>query len=109
MIRPRLVLWPLAVVCLLPWFQLQGEFVRRQGWVGQTAAWLANSILLLGGLYLSMQFTPGIGFLILIMPVFPIFFSLHALAAGPYRGGWPFALSGALFTAWMLLVVFPLG
>jgi pimeloyl-ACP methyl ester carboxylesterase len=108
MILPRLVLWPLAAVCILPWFLLLGEFVRGGNWLAQAAAWLAHSLLLLGGLFVAMQVTPGIGFLILIMPVFPIFFGLHALAVGPYRGGWPFALSGALFTAWVLLLVFPL-
>jgi pimeloyl-ACP methyl ester carboxylesterase len=109
MILPRLVLWPLAIVCLLPWFLVVGEFVRGVGWLGQIGAWVAHSALLLGGLFLAMRLTPGIGFLILILPVFPVFFGLHALASGPYRGGWPFALSGALFTSWMLLVVFPLG
>jgi pimeloyl-ACP methyl ester carboxylesterase len=108
MILPRLIIWPLAVVCLLPWYMLLGELVHGQGWLGQIVAWLAHSLLLLGGLFLAIQITPGIGFLILILPVFPIFFGFHALAAGPFRGGWPFALSGAMFTAWMLLVVFPL-
>ncbi len=109
MILPRLVLWPLAALCLLPWFLLVGELFRGQGWIGQAAAWIAHSLLLLGGLMLAMQITPGIGFLILIMPVFPIFFGMHALAAGPYQGVWAFSLSGALFTAWMLMLVFPLG
>jgi pimeloyl-ACP methyl ester carboxylesterase len=109
MILPRLVLWPLAIVCLLPWFLVVGELVRGAGWLGQIAAWMAHSALLLGGLFLAMRLNPGIGFLILIIPVFPVFFGLHALASAPYRGGWPFALSGALFTSWMLLVVFPLG
>jgi pimeloyl-ACP methyl ester carboxylesterase len=109
MILKRMVLWPLAVVLLLPWFLLLSELVRGKGWLRQIVVWLVHSLLLLGGLFLAMQVTPGIGFLILIMPVFPIFFGIHNIAAGPYQGGWSFALSGSLFTAWLLLVVFPLG
>ena len=109
LVLPRLVLWPLAALLLLPWFLAVSELGRGAGWLGQGGAWLAHSALLLAGLFLAMRLTPGIGFLTLIVPVFPVFFALHALVSGPYRGGWPFALSGALFTSWILLAVFPLG
>ena len=33
---------------------------------------------------------------------------LHALASGPYRGSWSFALSGALFLTWIILAIFPM-
>jgi pimeloyl-ACP methyl ester carboxylesterase len=109
LVMPRLVLWPLAALLLLPWFLAVSELGRGSGWLAQISSWLAHSAILLGGLFLAMRLTPGIGFLILLAPVFPIFFALHALACGTYRGGWPFAISGALFTSWMLLAVFPLG
>jgi pimeloyl-ACP methyl ester carboxylesterase len=108
LILPRLVLWPLAAVLLLPWFLAVSELGRGAGWLGQSGAWLAHSVLLIGGLLLAIRLTPGIGFLTLLAPVFPAFFALHALASGPYRGSWPFALSGAMLTSWMLLAVFPL-
>jgi pimeloyl-ACP methyl ester carboxylesterase len=109
LIPPRLVSWPLAAVLLLPWFLAVSELGRGASWLGQTAAWLAHSTLLISGLLLAIRLTPGIGFLTLIAPVFPAFFALHALVSGPYRGSWPFVLSGAMFTSWMLLAVFPLG
>jgi pimeloyl-ACP methyl ester carboxylesterase len=109
LVQPRLILFPLTTLFLLPWFLSVGELGRGMGWLGQGSAWFAHSFVLLGGLYLAMRLTSGIGFLILIAPVFPVFFALHALGSGPYRGGWSFALSGALFTSWMLLAVFPLG
>ncbi|HEX7975771.1 MAG TPA: hypothetical protein VF498_15275 [Anaerolineales bacterium] len=108
LILPRLKLWPLVAVCLLPWFVAVGELVRGASWLGQAGGWIAHSAILAGGLLLAIQLTPGIGFLSLILPVFPAFIGLHALASGPYRGGWAFALSGALFTAWILMAVFPL-
>ncbi len=108
MIARRLALWPVGAVLLLPWFLAVGQALRGTGWLEQAGWWLAESVLVFGSLLLAMRFNPGISFLILILPVFPAVFAVQILANAPYRGGWPFALSGALFTSWMLLVVFPL-
>jgi hypothetical protein len=69
---------------------------------------LAYSLVLVGGLLLAQRLNPELSFLILILPVFPIIFALHALAAGPYRWRTAFALGGALFIGWLVLAVFPL-
>jgi hypothetical protein len=69
---------------------------------------LAQSAILVAALTLALQLSPEMGFLILILPLFPIILGLHTLAAAPYRGSWPFALSGALFVGWLLLAVFPM-
>jgi pimeloyl-ACP methyl ester carboxylesterase len=108
MISRRLVLWPVGTLLLLPWFLAIGEALRGSGWLGQAGWWLAESLLVAGGLVLAMNLTPVIGFMALILPVFPIVFAVQVVANAPYRGGWPFALSSALFTSWLLLVVFPL-
>ena len=108
LIPRRLLLWPLGGLLLLPWFLAIGEAAqgtripRRVGW------WLAHSAALAGGLLLALRLNPELGFLILILPLLPIVLGLHALAAAPHRGSWPFALSGALFTSWLFLAVFPL-
>ena len=108
MIARRLILWPVGTVLLLPWFLAVGQALRGTGWLGQAGWWLVESVLVAGSLLLAMRFNPGIGFLVLILPVFPAVFAIQILACAPYRGGWPFALSGALFTSWIMLVVFPL-
>lgn len=108
LIPRRLILWPLGTLLMLPWFLALGQFLRGAGWLAQAGWWLAECLVVAGSLLLAMRLTPGIFFLLLILPVFPLIFALHSLANAPYRGGWPFALSGALFTSWMLLVVFPL-
>jgi hypothetical protein len=64
--------------------------------------------VLVAAMFLALSLSPGLGFIILTMPLFPIILGLHALAAGPHRGSWPFAISGALFVSWLLLSVFPL-
>ncbi len=108
LIWPRLRLWPLAVVCLLPWFIAVGQLVGGSGLAVQLGRWLAHSLVLGAGLFLALQLTPAIGFMMLILPALPVLFLVHAIASAPHRGWRPFALSGALFTSWMLLAIFPL-
>jgi alpha-beta hydrolase superfamily lysophospholipase len=108
LIPARLVLWPLAALLVLPWFLAAGQALHGAGWLGQLGGWLLHSLALAGGLLLALVLDPGLGFLALILPVFPVVLLFHGLACLPFRGGWAFALSGALFVAWLVLVVFPL-
>jgi hypothetical protein len=108
LIPKRLLLWPLGALLLFPWFLAAGEMVARTGVIGRIGWWLAHSLIVAGSLLLALKLTPDLFFLILILPLFPIILGLHALAAAPHRESWPFALSGALFTSWLLLAVFPL-
>jgi len=108
LILRRLVLWPLGALLMLPWFLAAGEVSQGAGIVGRAGWWMAQSAILVAALTLALQLSPEVGFLLLILPLFPIILGLHALAAASYRGGWPFALSGALFVSWLLLAVFPL-
>jgi len=108
LIPRRLALWPLGAVLLLPWFVAAGEMVRGTGLGGRIGWILAQSLALVGAMFLAIQLSPALGFLFLILPVFPIIVALHGLAAAPHRGSWAFAISGALFVSWMLLAVFPL-
>ena len=104
----RLRLWPLGVLLSLPWFLAAGRVVGGPGIAGQLGRWLVQSAVLLGGLYLAVSLSPGLEFLGLILPAFPGVIGLHALAAAPHRNNWSFALSGALFTSWAFLAMFPL-
>lgn len=108
LIWPRLALWPLGSLLLLPWFLAVGAALNGAGFVRQGVGWLVHNILLIGGLILALLLNPEIGFITIILPMFPMMLGLHALEASPQRGGWAFALSGALFTSWILLTTFPL-
>ncbi len=108
LIPRRLVLWPLGAALLLPWFLAAGEMVQGTRLGGRIGWIVAHSLVLVGTLALAILLSPELGFLFLILPVFPIVIALHGLAAAPYRGNWAFAVSGALFVSWMLLAVFPL-
>jgi hypothetical protein len=108
LIWERLRLWALGAALLLPWFLSAGRLSPGRAVAAQLGRWLAQGAALLGGLYLAVRLSPELGFLSLILPAFPAILGLHALAAGPYRKPWAFALSGALFTSWALLAMFPL-
>jgi hypothetical protein len=108
LIPRRLVLWPLGVLLTLPWFVAAGQSLRGTGLGGRIGWMAAQSVAIVGALVLAILLSPDLGFLFLILPVFPIIVVLHALAAAPHRGGWAFAISGALFVSWLLLAVFPL-
>jgi dienelactone hydrolase len=108
LIPRRLLLWPLAVILAMPWFLAASETVRGTRAGGRVAWWLAHSAVVVGALFLAVQLSPELSFLLLLLPLFPAILGLHALAAAPHRGNWPFAIGGALFIGWLLLAVFPL-
>jgi len=108
MIPRRLILWPLGVLLSLPWFMAVAQAVLPTSWWGRILWWLGYMLVLVGGLFLALRLNPELGFLILILPVFPLVLGLHALAAAPYRWRVSFAVGGSLFVAWLLLAVFPL-
>lgn len=108
LIPERLILWPLAVVLILPWMMAVAQAVLpTSGW-GRAAWWLGYSAILVGGMFMALRLNPELSFLFLILPVFPVMLGLHAIACGPYRWRTTFALGGALFIGWLLLAVFPL-
>jgi hypothetical protein len=108
LIPKRLLLWPLGGLLLLPWFLAAGEVVQDTSIAGRFGWWSVHSAALAGSIFLALYLSPELGFLILVLPLFPISLGFHALIVSEYRGSWPFALSGALFVSWLLIAVFPL-
>ncbi len=108
LIPSRLILWIPASIISLPYFLAVGEMARDSKTIGQIGWWLAQVVVVIGGLYLAIQVNPEVGFIFLILPVIPIMLGLQSLAISPKQGSWAFALPGALFTAWLLIAVFPL-
>jgi len=108
LIPKRLLLWPVGFILALPWWVAVAQAVLPTRRLARAAWWLGYSLIFVGALFLAIRLNPELGFLILILPVFPFVLGLHALAAGPYRWRAPFALGGALFFGWLVLAVFPL-
>ena len=108
LIPARLLRWAVGAVGFLPWMLAVGLAVApTQGW-GRAGWWLVSSLMVVAALFAAMMFGSGLGFLILILPLFPVMLGFHALAAGRQGSAWAFALSGAAFLSWMVMAVFPL-
>lgn len=108
LIPRRLILWPLGFALSMPWFLAVAQAVLPATRLGRAAWWLGYSLILELGLFLAIRLNPELGFLVLILPIFPLVLGIHALAAGPYRWRASFALGGALFVGWLVAAVFPL-
>ena len=108
LISARFFLWPMAVLAVLPWCLLVGECSRvGNGW-NRLLWWLIQSLMLFSALVLSVQLSPELGFLMLLLPLFPVILLFQVLPNLFQRGIWVFAISGALYVSWAILAVFPL-
>jgi len=108
LIPRRLLLWPLGALLLFPWFVAAGQVMQSAGLAGRVGWWLAQSVVVALGLLLAVRLSPELGVLVLMIPAVPLLLGLHAVAAGSYRGSWPYALSAALWVSWAFLAIFPL-
>jgi pimeloyl-ACP methyl ester carboxylesterase len=108
LIPARLWLWIPGAVILLPWFLSVGEAAKSAKAIGQIGWYLVQVITVLGSLTLALKVNPELGFLMLILPIFPIMLGLNMLVISPKHGSWAYAIPGAMFTSWLVLSAFPL-
>jgi len=104
----RLRLWlPLSFACL-PWFLASGIAQQGVGVVKRVAWWLGQSVALVGGFILVLYLVPQLGFIFLLLPLFPPLMAIFSLAATLLDDVWSYALGSAFFFGWMLAAAFPL-
>lgn len=104
----RLRLWlPLAVACL-PWFLASGIVQQNIGVSKRILWWLGQSVILIGGFVLTLNFLPQLGFMFLLLPLFPPLIGILSLVSGLLKQAWVYAIGSALFFGWLLAAGFPL-
>lgn len=104
----RLKLWlPLALACL-PWFLASGIVQQNIGVGKRVLWWLGQSAILIGGFVLTLNFLPQLGFMFLLLPLFPPLMGILSLVAGLLNQSWVYAIGSALFFGWLLAAGFPL-
>lgn len=104
----RLKLWvPLAIACL-PWFLASGMVQQHSGVGKRILWWLSQSVALIGGFVLTLHVLPQLGFMFLLLPLFPPLIGILSLAAGLLNQAWSYAIGAALFFGWLLAAGFPL-
>jgi dienelactone hydrolase len=104
----RLRIWlPLAIACL-PWFLASGMVQENIGAGKRVLWWLAQSLILIGGFVLTLNFLPQLGFMFLLLPLFPPLMGILSLVASLLNRAWVYAIGSALFFGWLLAAGFPL-
>jgi len=104
----RLRVWlPIAIACF-PWFLAAGIVQQNIGVGKRLLWWLGQSIVLIGGFGLTLNFLPQLGFMFLLLPLFPPLIGILSLVAGLLNRAWVYAIGSALFFGWLLAAGFPL-
>ncbi|PIG94103.1 alpha/beta fold hydrolase [Gloeocapsopsis sp. IPPAS B-1203] len=108
LIPTRLQIWlPLAVACL-PWFLASGIAQQETSTNARFGWWFAQSVILIGGFLLTLNFLPQLGFMFLLLPLFPPLIAVLSLVVAFVKEAWISALASALFFGWILAAGFPL-
>ncbi|UBF25681.1 lysophospholipase [Kovacikia minuta CCNUW1] len=104
----RLKLWlPLTIACF-PWFLASGIVQQNIGGGKRVLWWLGQSLVLVGGFVLTLSFLPQLGFMFLLLPLFPPLMGILSFVAGCLNQAWVSAIGSALFFGWLLAAGFPL-
>ncbi|MES1023039.1 alpha/beta fold hydrolase [Gloeocapsa sp. BRSZ] len=108
LIPTRLQLWlPLSIACL-PWFLASGIAQQGIGAKARVGWWFAQSAILIGGFLLTLNFLPQLGFMFLLLPLFPLLIAVLSFVVALVDEAWSSALASALFFGWILAAGFPL-
>ena len=108
LIPSRLQLWPLLSLASLPWFLAVGIVQQQAGFWQRALGWLSQSAVLVGGFGLVLYLLPQLGFLFLLLPLFPLIMAMLAFVAAWIDDVWSYALGSALFWGWLIVAVFPI-
>ncbi len=108
LILPRLGRWPLLAAACMPWFLAAGYAQWGARPAVRVVWWLAQSAVLVGGLFVTLLLVPSMGFLVLLMPLLPVLLAVFAVTTAAFDRPWPYAMGTALFFGWVLAAVFTL-
>ncbi len=85
-----------------------GNCARDVGVGKRLLWWLGQSIVLIGGFVLTLNFLPQLGFMFLLLPLLPPLMGILSLVAGLLNQAWVYAIGSALLFGWLLAAGFSL-
>ena len=108
LIPARLTIWlPIAIACF-PWFLASGMVQQDTRWQTRLAWWFGQSVMMIAGFLLVIVCLPKLGFMFLLLPLFPLVMALFAVMSSLFNQAWIYAIANTLFFAWLLAAGFPL-
>ena len=108
LIPTRFKLWLILVIACLPWFLASGIVQQDIGVGKRILWWLGQSVVLICGFGLTLYFLPQLGFMFLLLPLFPPLMAILSVVAGLLNEAWVYAIGSTLFFGWLLAAGFPL-
>ncbi len=108
LIPARLKLWLVLSLLCFPWFLASGQAVQGARIGSRWLWWLGQSVALVGGFFLTVQFVPQLSFIFLLLPLFPLFMAMFSYTAAMLNEVWSYAVGCALFFGWVITAAFPL-
>jgi len=108
LIPARLMIWlPIAIACF-PWFLASGMVQQSTRWFTRLGWWFGQSAMLIAGFLVVIIVLPKLGFMFLLLPLFPVVMALFAFVSALLNNSWIYAIGNTLFFAWLLAAGFPL-
>ncbi|BAZ11943.1 hypothetical protein NIES4071_37710 [Calothrix sp. NIES-4071] len=104
----RLQLFPILAITCFPWFLASGVAQQNITFGKRVLWWLGQSVVLIGGFILVLYLLPQLGFIALLLPVFPVLVAIFSYTASVLNEPWSYAIGNALFFGWALAATFPL-
>lgn len=104
----RLLLWVAIALACIPWFlasglvQHQAKRRHRLGW------WFGQSLVLVLGLTGTIVLLPSLGFLAIMLPLFPLLVALFTFVTAKAASPWGACLACAPVFSWLIVTPFPL-
>ena len=105
---PRVGLVPLLVLAALPLTVAAATALQGRRGAAALGTWGAVAGLVTLGLGLAALVVPGVGFLVLLLPLVPAVLGLVLALAAPLERPWAAGAAGAVLLGWLLAVPFPL-
>lgn len=108
LIPHRLWLWICISSVCLPWFlaaavvQQSASFQQRILW------WLGQTIAAIAGLIVTIVLIPKLGFIFLLIPIFPLIFGILSGTAAQFPEPWTNAIASSGLFGWAIAAAFPL-
>jgi dienelactone hydrolase len=104
----RLVPATVLMLSLLPFCIAFAALLQGRRGFRAVGAWLATSVPVVVTLGVAAVIVPGLGFLILVLPLLPLILAgLTAVSVGLDRP-WASGVAGAVLIGWLVAIVFPL-
>lgn len=104
----RLQLFPILAITCFPWFLASGITQQHLTFGKRVLWWLGQSVVLISGFILVLYLLPQLGFIALLLPVFPVLVAIFSFTASVLNEPWSYAIGNALFFGWALAATFPL-